>query len=312
MNKTTKASMINYLESIIELEKAKYEQEQIIANINNRISCLNNPKLNVYQSMPIRPEAEMSTPSLVLYTIGLTVALIIVLNLPIISKISLITTAAVIFYILCIIVFISIFIEHLADIETYEGKCDSVAAENLRIEKDNNSIISENKLKVSKLRKDLNIINSSLKRTKSVLHSYYAINVLYPKYQNWVAVASILEYYQAGVCHKLEDVDGAYNKYDQEVLLKTIICSLGDILANLEEIKNNQYLLYKAITGSNRNINYMMNRLLSNNEMIVEAVNQQGQTISGHLSAIEYNNTVMRLNTTIMSDFEMFQFLSRK
>lgn len=44
----------------------------------------------------------------------------------------------------------------------------------------------------------------------------------------------------------------AYNKYDQELLMGHIINELSKISRSLEEIKQNQFILYSALQSSNR------------------------------------------------------------
>lgn len=46
----------------------------------------------------------------------------------------------------------------------------------------------------------------------------------------------------------------AYNKYDLELRLNTIIVKLDTIIRSLEQIKNNQFALYTAIKDTNKKI----------------------------------------------------------
>ena len=86
---------------------------------------------------------------------------------------------------------------------------------------------------------------------KASLYTLYSQNVIYAKYRNFVAVATLFEYIDSGRCFQLEGPNGAYNLYEGELRSDVIISSLNNIISNLEAIRNNQYTLYQSIENAN-------------------------------------------------------------
>lgn len=88
--------------------------------------------------------------------------------------------------------------------------------------------------------------------TRRLLWEAYDKGLLYVKYRNFVAVCSICEYLESGRCSELGGPDGAYNLFEQEIRVNLIITQLGLIISELDEIRENQAMLYDAISTGNR------------------------------------------------------------
>lgn len=111
------------------------------------------------------------------------------------------------------------------------------------------------KYQVSLWQQECKQIKLTLETSQENQAKIYAIGVLAPKYRNFAAVCSLLEYFQAGTCETMKE---AYNKYDQELLLGHIINNLGKISRSLDEIKQNQLMLYSTLQSSN----YLLDQLI--------------------------------------------------
>lgn len=120
--------------------------------------------------------------------------------------------------------------------------------------------VQEEKKRAERLKSLKSATIAKQKETKNLLREYYDVGMIYPKYQNMVAVCSIYEYFQCGVCDRLTGHEGAYNKFDSEILLNRIICKMDDILKSLDSIKNNQYMLYSAIQNGNQNVQRLISK----------------------------------------------------
>lgn len=92
-------------------------------------------------------------------------------------------------------------------------------------------------------------LGSSLAETEDTLKTLYALDVIYPKYRNLPALTSIYEYLITGRCEELAGAHGAYNLYEDEVRKDTVISQLNTVIENLEQIKQNQYMLYEQVVG---------------------------------------------------------------
>ncbi len=138
-------------------------------------------------------------------------------------------------------------------------------------------------------------LEKPLKETKENLERVYAKNIIYPKYRNLPALTSIYEYYVTGRCEELSGPYGAYNLYEDEVRKDKIISQLNTVIANLEQIKQNQYKLYEQVCQIQSNTNRMVRELNATKGYVIELTN---------LTALNtYYNGVTALNTRIMTSY---------
>lgn len=97
--------------------------------------------------------------------------------------------------------------------------------------------------------------------TKALLGKLYDKNIIYPKYCTLPALTSIYEYFMTGRCTELTGPHGAYNLYEDEVRKDTIINRLDTVIENLEQIRNNQYMLYQQVKSIKENTDIMVSEL---------------------------------------------------
>ena len=131
----------------------------------------------------------------------------------------------------------------------------------------------------------------------------YAQNVIYPKYRNMVAIASFNDYIMSGRCDALEGANGAYDKYEVECRADIIISKLTDVLVSLEEIKNNQYMLYTQISEVNNGLNKLNSTMEKAVETLKEissdtsSIRATTSSIAAHTAQIAENSEVIAYNT---------------
>ena len=125
----------------------------------------------------------------------------------------------------------------------------------------------------------------------------YARNVMYPKYQNLPALTSIYEYFITGRCEELIGPHGAYNMYEDEMRKDTVISQLNTVIANLEQIKQNQYMLYQQVKTIQKTASVIGNELAQ----------IRGYTAAlTELSAMNaYYNAVSARNSRIMTAYHL-------
>lgn len=87
----------------------------------------------------------------------------------------------------------------------------------------------------------------ALEETQMTLNTLYSQDVIYAKYRNLPALTSIYEYLITGRCEGLTGPHGAYNLYEDEVRKDIVISQLSVVIENLEQIKQNQYMLYQQV-----------------------------------------------------------------
>lgn len=125
---------------------------------------------------------------------------------------------------------------------------------NANIDNINNQIQEQNKQEWKLINQKLDLLYEQREKieeknneTFDTLNAYYNLDIIYPKYRNFVAISSIYEYLLSGRCNKLEGHGGAYDTFEYESRLDHIIIQLDQVIDRLDQIQNNQYQLYSAI-----------------------------------------------------------------
>lgn len=126
------------------------------------------------------------------------------------------------------------------------------------------------KAKVSIYDRDSSLVmarhNEALLSLQKALHELYAQNVVYPKYRNIVAITTISEYLMSGRCSALEGSEGAYNLFESEIRQNIVINQLSVIIDNLEQIRNNQFMLYQELAKANSTIDSILHEIKAVNK----------------------------------------------
>ena len=101
----------------------------------------------------------------------------------------------------------------------------------------------------------------ALTSLETALQALYDENIIFPKYRNMVAITTINEYLMSGRCFELEGPNGAYNLYEMELRQNIIIGQLATVVDNLEQIRNNQFSLYRELVHTNDTVNQIIYEL---------------------------------------------------
>ena len=104
------------------------------------------------------------------------------------------------------------------------------------------------------LAREISQAEAQLKQAVKARGKLYAYNIIHPKYRTHVAVTSFYEYLDTGRCTALQGADGAYNLYEAECRSNLIISQLNTIVTKLEEIKQNQLMMYRELTRINASL----------------------------------------------------------
>ncbi len=150
-------------------------------------------------------------------------------------------------------------------------------------ESENNQIREYRSQQISLYDQMIRDVQNTYNAVYQTLNEYYSLNIIFPKYQGLVPVASFYEYLASGRCDGLTGVHGAYNKYEEELRQNLIIAKLDTVIQQLESIKGNQFMLYQAINNQtqaiinlNGNVQNAMNRMdFIQATQYVQAYNQE-------------------------------------
>lgn len=128
-------------------------------------------------------------------------------------------------------------------------------------------------------------------------------DVIFPKYRNFVMVSMLYEYLCSGRCVTLEGHEGAYNILENEMRLDRIITGLDYIVSQLEQIKENQFLIYSAISESNQTLS----KILDSNQQISNEVRHlkvQGDELNERIACLQ-NTSEFQLYFTELNQKEL-------
>ena len=132
-------------------------------------------------------------------------------------------------------------------------------------------------------------VKKKLAISKERLQIIYQKNIIFPKYRNLAMACSLYEYICAGRCTELEGHEGAYNILEAEIRLDHIILQLDKVIAQLEQIRQNQFTLYSAVQECNRRLGLIMGSI---REMAVSLNNFYSSSIQ---NSIQLNAQIAEL-----------------
>jgi hypothetical protein len=142
------------------------------------------------------------------------------------------------------------------------------------------------------------------KKTASILDDMYSYDIVYVKYRSLIPICTFYEYLESGRCDSLEGAHGAYNLYENEIRLDTIINKLDVVISKLDEIMDNQRMLYDEMV-----------RVKKENKKICKKLDNLSydlQEIRNNSTIIEYNTRIASQNTEIIKWMQVIDQVDRK
>ena len=101
----------------------------------------------------------------------------------------------------------------------------------------------------------------SLLKTIVDLGKVYSCDIVYPKYRNFIAMCTMYEYFDSHRCDTLTGHEGAYNIYENELRLNTIVGMIEQLNSRMDVIENNQHVLAEAIRDTNYQLSSLSNQV---------------------------------------------------
>lgn len=161
---------------------------------------------------------------------------------------------------------------------------------------ENNDIISNECIICSILQQEITEAEDILKKLYLCRNQLYGYDIIYMKYRDAVALSSFYEYFESGRCNTLEGTNGAYSIYENECRSNLIISQLSNVIDSLEEIKNNQFLIYQELKSINKNITKLNNKM-SEAVTAIRAIENNTSDIASHIKRVSENSDVIAYNT---------------
>lgn len=143
------------------------------------------------------------------------------------------------------------------------------------------------------LLKEMDDIKNEIIKINISVNQLNALNIIYPKYNNFIAITIFYEYFLTGKCDSLTGSTGAYNLYENELRSNIIIDKLDIIIEKLDNIKESQHQMYCVLNE----INEMQKNICSSLDKVVDEIT----SISKSAKKIETLSSVTAYNTTKMA-----------
>lgn len=141
-----------------------------------------------------------------------------------------------------------------------------------------------------------NLLYNKYLESKALLEKFYSLDIIFPKYRNFVAICTFYEYFTSGRCTSLIGHEGAYNIYENEVRLERIVSKLDIVIERLDEIRDNQYMLHDAITNCNNSINNLTGSVKQLTSSVNYSADQTAIAAQNSRWAANELNTIKWLN----------------
>lgn len=269
-----------YLGIVVDMEKSIFLQNNLCANITGQIESLKKAKVFVDPSEPVEPQPDITT-----HTHGFELIFIIAVYFGIAFGCAIIPVGIaldILFHIkstlegwchvlsvslVLAVAYVAYQLYKMLSEENHKNK--GIQEKNAQKEREYQNqiesykkalVVNQTKRQQDEANRRAKIIflqnqkveiGKRLTIAKEHLQKIYDKNIIFPKYRNLTMVCSLYEYICAGRCTELEGHEGAYNIIETEIRLDHIILQLDKVIAQLEQIKNNQFMLYSAVQESN-------------------------------------------------------------
>ena len=130
---------------------------------------------------------------------------------------------------------------------------------------------------------------AQLKQAQATLEQLYAMNILHPKYRNFIAVTMLLEYFETERCDALTGPNGAYNLYEAELRQNLIILKLDEIIDRIDELQSTMYNCCEAMRTLNKQMNKVQQQLGSISVKMDQQLTLQQQTLQFSAATAMYS-----------------------
>ena len=135
-----------------------------------------------------------------------------------------------------------------------------------------------------------------LKNLYATRNKLYSYDIVFGKYRDVVALTSFYEYLMAGRCDSLEGAHGAYNIYESEIRANQVIAQLSAVLASLEQIQKNQYMVYTELKGIHSSLN-KLNNTMGRALQSIQSIKANTDSMTSYMETIAQNTDVIAHNT---------------
>lgn len=161
--------------------------------------------------------------------------------------------------------------------------------------------MNEHNSKIRYLNGVIDYLSKLQQVSQTLLISMYSKSPIHVKYRNLLSIGTIYEYLDTKRCYRLEDDNGAYNMFEQEVRMNMLLIGIKDILTKMEELRKNQILIYNAIIELSDTIKNMHSDLIG----VLSDISESSQQTANASSISAFANVVNAYNSTMKSKYNV-------
>lgn len=295
-----------YLKMLLDLHQTMYIQQKVYSSLKNKANSLGNKK-RIKQPDIENIKNNQSSITDTSIPLGIIIAIISAIILCFVLKsrpgffsflgfaIQNIIYGAIIGFVAFIV--ISIILAIIKNISSNDAYDKEMKVYENEIKKDNLRVKKELSLK-KRVDNEATLLADRYYSTKATLDKLGSYHIIDNTYMNdMVAIASFYQYFKTGRTYSLgfdrETGDrGAYNIYEEELRLNTIIGKLDEIIDRLDSISNNQRELYRCISQANQKISSLSSSVNTLNNSVKEQTEIQKFNAECMQRELEYTNLV--------------------
>lgn len=169
-----------------------------------------------------------------------------------------------------------------------------------KVARDKKRVSQELKFK-QEIQRQIAGVQAERQRTKQTLNALYSLSIIHASYRNLVAVSSLFDYLDKGICKRLEGRDGAYAFYEEDLRFQRIESKLDIIIQKLDQIASNQEYLASLI----REGNAAMYRIEQQNNAMARTMD----SISENAAVAAYNTRCCAESLAIMESISIYRYI---
>ena len=186
-----------------------------------------------------------------------------------------------------------------AEREAYAQKMQEYERRKRTAEKEYHVKLASSKRNFEVAKREVQKLEISLTATRKLLEQLYTADIIFPKYRDMVAMCTIYEYFASGRCTELTGPNGAYNLYEAELRQNVIINRLDKIVSQLDQIKQNQYVLYQELKHTDQ----LLQGIADDIRVIMNSTDKiaRASAIAAHHTQVTAQNTEALKYITLIS-----------
>ena len=298
--------LLEYIKRVYGLEVLLYQQRSLKRKLNNRLKEVSN--ISLQKTKPLISFDKKTYMKPIIDTMLLIATIVGVIGFVFFGMLSGEFFLGIFAFIMSFIV-LGLFgcVLYIIGLSEAKRALSETERQNSEIALDNKKIEENNKRKTqiarnisSQINSELAIIQYNISQTEQTLEQYYSMDIIYEKYRKkLVAISSFYEYLSSRRCYSLEGPDGAYNIFEMEIRQNIIIQKLDEAIRKLDQIKENQYMLYSAIQDSNNTTTRLYKK--------IDEASKTMKKIEENTSISEYNTRITAQNTEFLKWAEFFK-----